>query len=144
MKIPILQIYWFPINHWDFLQYLPNPFKLWARNDVTAATDFFLVKCLNWLLPNHKDKQFYGYHKWGWSRNNFNSNTKQKTAQRISVKSHQPKYEPRKIPKINKINVQWAVFLIPKHTLKTSVWLLITVAEAVSNSAEVHHWRDLF
>lgn len=68
----------------------------------------------------------------------------QTAAQRIPVASHWPKCKPRKITKINKIDSQWAEFLISKHTLKTFVWLLITVVEAVWNSAEVHHWRDLF
>lgn len=68
----------------------------------------------------------------------------QTAAQRISVESHRPKCKPRKITKTNKIDSQWAEFLISKHTLKTFVWLLITVVEAVWNRAEVHHWRDLF
>lgn len=33
----------------------------------------------------------------------------QMAAQRTPVERHQPKYEPRKIPKTNKIDLQWAV-----------------------------------
>lgn len=70
-----------------------------------------------WLLPNQKNK-FYGYHKWGWSRNywNRNSNSSPNGSTVISWKSS--KYKPRKISKTNKTDLQWAEFLISKAYIK--------------------------
>lgn len=133
-------IYWFPTNHRNFLQYLTV--LLNRGPEMTSLLQFTFsdeMPLSKWLLPNQKDKQFYGYHKWGWVRNqwNGNSNTSLKGSTKNPCWKSSTKILAQKIPKTNKIDLQWAEFLTSKLSLKTSVWLLMTAVEAV------HHCRDV-